>query len=77
MQGRDIVKTYFQEDRVEMAYRHPRGDISLSPVLYRLPGRVESHPSVLKFFACEIIALVLWNIESGNMSIGYEDFMDE
>ena len=77
MSGRDIVRTYFQKDRVEKAFRHLKGDASLSPVRYQLPGRVEAYLSVVNFIAYEIIAAVIWKIKSSNMGISYEDFMDK
>lgn len=77
MSGRDIVRTYFQKDRVEKAFRHLKGDASLSPVRYRLPGRVEAYLSVVNFIAYEIIAAVIWKIKFSNMGISYEDFMDK
>ena len=77
MPGRDIVKTYFQKDRVEKAFRHLKGDASLSPVRYQIPGRVEAYLSVINFVAYEIIAAILWKIETNHMEISYEDLMDK
>ena len=77
MHGRGILKTYFRKDRVEKAFRHLRGDVSLSTIWYQIPGRVEAYLSVVNFIACEIIAAVLWKLESINTGIGYEDFMNK
>ena len=77
MSGRDIVKIYFQKDRVEKAFRHLKGDASLSPIRYQLPGRVDAYLSVVNFIAYEIIAAVMWKIETERLGIGYDDFMDK
>ena len=75
MSGKDIVKTYFQKDRVEKAFRHLKGDVFLSPVSYQLPGRVEAYLSVVNFIAYEIMAAVMWKINYHNMRISYEDLV--
>ncbi len=77
MSGRDIVRTYFQKDRVEKAFRHLKGDASLSPVRYQLPSRVEAYLSVVNFIAYYIIAAVMWKIDTGKIGISYEDLMDK
>ena len=77
MSGKDIVKTYFQKDRVEKAFRYLKGDASLSPVRYQLPGRVEAYLSVVNFIAYEIMAAVMWKIDFHGMRISYEDLMDK
>ena len=75
MQGKDIVKLYFQKDRAEKAFRYPKGDASLSPVRYQLPGRVEAYLSVVNFIAYEIIAAIMWKIDFHGMRISYEVLM--
>ena len=77
MSGKDIVKTYLQKDRVEKAFRHMKGDASLSPVRYQLPGRVEAYLSAVNFIAYEIMAAVMWKIDFHNMRMSYEDLVDK
>ncbi|EQB65826.1 MAG: Transposase [Thermoplasmatales archaeon E-plasma] len=77
MPGKEIVKTYFQKDRVEKAFRYLKGDASLSPVRYQLPGRVEAYLSVVNFIAYEIMAAIMWKIDFHSMRISYEDLMDK
>ena len=77
MSGKDIVKTYLQKDRVEKAFRHMKGDASLSPVRYQLPGRVEAYLSAVNFIAYEIMAAVMRKIDYHNMRISYEDLVDK
>jgi transposase len=77
LSGRDIVRTYFQKDRVEKAFRYLKGDASLSPVRYQLPGRVEAYLSVVNFIAYEIMAVIMWKIDSYRTGITYEDLMDK
>ena len=77
MSGKDIVKTYFQKDRVEKAFRYLKGDASLSPIRYQLPGRVDAYLSVVNFIAYEMMAAVMWKIDFHNMRVSYEDLVDK
>lgn len=77
MSGEDIVKTYFQKDYVEKAFRHLKGNACLSPVRYQLPGRIESYLSVVNFIAYELIAGVLWKLRQYKSEISYEELMHE
>lgn len=63
MSSKEIVKTYFQKDYVEKAFRFLKGNACLSPVRYQLPGRVEVYFTVVNFIAYELIAAVLWNVK--------------
>ena len=58
-------------------HRHLKGDASLSPVRYQLPGRVEAYLSVVNFIAYEIMAAVMWKIDFHNMRMSYEDLVDK
>lgn len=77
MSGKDIVRTYFQKDHIEKAFRFLRGNACLAPVRYHLPGRVEAYLSVVNFIAYELIAAILWKIRKHEIGIGYEDLIDE
>jgi len=77
MSGEDIVRTYFQKDYVEKAFRHLKKDACLSPVRYQLPGRVESYLSVVNFVAYELIAGVLWKLRRFNYEISFDELMHE
>jgi len=77
MSNKQIVKTYFQKDYVEKAFRFLRGNACLSPVRYQLPGRVEAYFSVVNFIAYELIAAVLWKLKKYNIDISFEDLMEE
>jgi len=73
----EIVRTYFQKDHVERAFRHLKGEACLSPVKYQLPGRVEAYLSVVNFIAYELIAGVLWKMREHEIDIGCESLMEE
>ncbi len=77
MSGEDIVRTYFQKDHVEKAFRFLKKDACLTPVRYQLPGRVESYLSVVNFLAYELIAGVLWKLRTQKIEIGFEELMEE
>lgn len=77
MSGTDIIRTYFQKDHIEKAFRFLRGNACLAPVRYQLPGRVEAYLSVVNFIAYELIAAILWKIEKYQIGISYEDLIDE
>lgn len=77
LSGEQIIRTYFQKDYVEKAFRFLRGNACLSPVRYQLPGRVEAYLSVVNFIAYELIAGVLWKINKHKLGISYDDFMEE
>jgi len=77
MPGKDIVRTYFQKDRIEKAFRHLKGDACLAPVRYQLPGRVEAYLSVVNFIAYELIAATLWKIREHGLNTSYEDLIEE
>lgn len=47
MSGKDIIRTYFQKDHIEKAFRFLRGNACLAPVRYHLPGKVETSLSVI------------------------------
>ncbi len=51
------------------------GNVCLSPVRYQLPGRVEVYLSVINFIAYELIAAVLWKIETHKLNTTYEKLM--
>lgn len=77
MSGKDIIRTYFQRDHIEKAFRFLRGDASLSPVKYQLPGRVEAYLSVVNFISYELIAAILWKIEKHKIGVSYEELIEE
>jgi transposase len=77
MSGEEIVRTYFQKDYVEKAFRHLKKNACLSPLRYQLPGRVESYLSVVNFIAYELIAGVLWKLKRYKYEINFEELMDE
>lgn len=74
--GRDIIRTYFQKDRVEKAFRYLKGDASIAPVRYQLPGRVEAYLSVICFSAYLLIAAINWKIETNRLPISYEELVE-
>lgn len=77
MSGEEIVRTYFQKDYIEKAFRFLRGNACLTPVRYQLPGRVETYLSVVNFIAYELIAAVLWKLKVNELGIGFENLMEE
>jgi transposase len=77
MSGEEIVRTYFQKDYIEKAFRFLRGNACLTPVRYQLPGRVEAYLSVVNFIAYELIAAVLWKLNKYKLKIGFDDLMEE
>lgn len=77
LSGENIIKTYFQKDYVEKAFRYLKGNACLSPVRYQLPGRVEAYLSVINFIAYELIAGILWKIKTYDLGVSYEELMDE
>ena len=77
MSGKDIIRTYFQRDHIEKAFRFLRGDASLSPVKYQLPGRIEAYLSVVNFISYELIAAILWKIEKHKIGVSYEELIEE
>jgi transposase len=77
MSGEEIVRTYFQKDYIEKAFRFLRGNACLTPVRYQLPGRVEAYLSVVNFIAYELIAAVLWKLKVNEFGVGFENLMEE
>ena len=77
MSSEEIVRTYFQKDYIEKAFRYLRGNACLTPVRYQLPGRIEVYLSVVNFIAYELIAAVLWKLRVNKFDIGFEDLMEE
>ena len=77
MSGEEIVRTYFQKDYIEKAFRFLRGNACLTPVRYQLPGRVEAYFSVVNFIAYELIAGVLWKLRQHKYEINFEELMHE
>jgi transposase len=77
MSGEEIVKTYFQKDYIEKAFRFLRGNACLTPVRYQLPGRIEAYLSVVNFIAYELIAAVLWKLKVNKFDISFEELMEE
>jgi transposase len=77
MSGKELIKTYFQKDHIEKAFRYLRGNACLAPIGYQLPNRVEAYLSVVNFISYELIAAILWKIEKFNIGIGYESLMEK
>ena len=77
LSGDEIIRTYFQKDHIEKAFRFLKGNACLSPVRYQLPGRVEVYLSVINFIAYELIAAVLWKIEKYKLDTTYEKLIQE
>ncbi len=77
MSGEEIVRTYFQKDFIEKAFRFLRGNACLTPVRYQLPGRIEAYLSVVNFIAYELNAAVLWKLKMNKLDIAFEDLMEE
>lgn len=75
--GMDIIRTYFQKDQIEKAFRFLRGDASLAPVRYQLPGRIEAYLAVVNFVSYELIAAILWKIRKHKIDISYDDLIEE
>jgi len=77
MTGKELVKTYFQKDHIEKAFRYLRGNACLAPIGYQLPNRVEAYLSVVNFISYELIAAIIWKIETFNLDIGYESLIEK
>ena len=77
MSGKYIIRTYFQRDHIEKAFRFLRGDASLSPVKYQLPERIEAYLTVVNFISYELIAAILWKIEKHKIGVSYEELIEE
>lgn len=77
MSGEEIVRTYFQKDYVEKAFRYLKKEACLSPLRYQKPGRVEAYLSVVNFIAYELIAGVLWKLRNAKCEINFEELMYE
>jgi len=77
MSGGEIVRTYFQKDYIEKAFRFLRGNACLAPVRYQLPGRVEVYLSVVNLIAYELIAAVLWKLKKYKSDVGFEGLMEQ
>jgi transposase len=77
MPGKELIRTYFQKDHIEKAFRYLRGNACLAPIGYQLPNRVEAYLSVVNFISYELIAAILWKIEKSNIGIGYESLMEK
>jgi len=77
MPGKELIRTYFQKDHIEKAFRYLRGNACLAPIGYQLPNRVEAYLSVVNFIAYELIAAILWKIEKFSIGIGYENLMEK
>ncbi|MDO8728012.1 MAG: hypothetical protein Q7J35_18320 [Candidatus Methanoperedens sp.] len=77
MAGKEVIRTYFQKDHIEKAFRYLRGNACLAPIGYQLPNRVEAYLSVVNFISYELIAAILWKIEKFNIGIGYESLMEK
>ena len=77
MPGKEMIKTYFQKDHIEKAFRYLRGNACLAPIGYQLPNRVEAYLSIVNFISYELIAAILWKIEKFNLGIGYESLMEK
>jgi len=77
MSGKEIVRTYFQKDYIEKAFRFLRGDACLAPVRYQLPGRVEAYLSVINFISYELIAAILWKIKKHQLNVSYKELIEE
>ena len=77
MGGKEVIRTYFQKDHIEKAFRYLRGNACLAPIGYQLPNRVEAYLSVVNFISYELIAAILWKIEKFNIGIGYESLMEK
>jgi transposase len=75
--GKELIKTYFQKDHIEKAFRYLKGNACLAPIGYQLPNRVEAYLSVVNFISYELIAAILWKIEKFNLGIGYESLMEK
>jgi transposase len=77
MPGKELIRTYFQKDHIEKAFRYLKGNACLAPIGYQLPNRVEAYLSVVNFISYELIAAILWKIEKFNLGIGYESLMEK
>ena len=77
MPAEEIVRTYFQKDYVEKAFRYLKQDACLSPVRYQLPGRVEVYLSIVNFIAYELIAGTIWKLKKNKIEIGFESLIEE
>lgn len=77
MPGKEVVRTCFQKDLTEKAFRHLKGDACLAPIRYQLPGRAEAYLSTVNFIAYELIAAIHWKIEKHQLNMSYEDIIEE
>ena len=77
MPGKELIRTYFQKDHIEKAFRYLRGNACIAPIGYQLPNRIEAYLSVVNFISYELIAAILWKIEKFNIGISYENLMEK
>lgn len=75
LEGRDIVKAYYQRDEVEKAFRTLRGETSLAPIGYRKPGRVEAYLSVINYLAYLLRAGAAWKIRENELGVSVDELI--
>jgi len=76
MSGKELIRTYFQKDHIEKAFRYLRGSACMAPIGYQLPNRVEAYLSVVNFISYELIAAILWKIEKSKTGVSYDNLME-
>lgn len=75
--GREIIRTYFQKDVVEKAFRTLKGNADLSPINYQISNRVDAYLSVVNFIAYELMAAIHWKIKNYGIDASYESLIEE
>lgn len=68
---KEIVKTYFEKDRVEKAFKCLKGMIELRPIRHWLSGRVRAHVFIC-YLSYALLSMLDWRLKSAGIEISLE-----
>ena len=74
--GKSVFETYYQRDEIEKAFRCMKGNISLGPIRYQRPERIDAYLTIV-FLAYALRSIVKHRLKKSSLDMSVEEAEEE
>lgn len=74
--AKSVFETYYQRDEIEKAFRCMKGNISLAPIRYQRPERIDAYLTIV-FLAYALRSIVNYKLKKSDLGISVDEAEEE
>jgi len=74
--AKNVFTTYFQRDDIEKAFKSLKGELSLGPIRYQRPERIDAHLTIV-FLAYLLRTIVKFRLKKAGIDMSVDQVVDE